>query len=145
MAIALQMKITEKVTKCLSEKFSKLWIGAELVLFVLVGAAVDIRYAAEAGFSAVLLILLALCLRVCGVFICLLGTQLNKRERIFCMMAYMPKATVQAAIGGVPLAMGLSSGRLILTVAVVSILVTAPIGAFAIDVSHKKLLSHKKA
>lgn len=144
MAIALQMKSTEKVTKRLSEKFTKLWIGAELMLFVLVGAAVDIRYAAEAGFSAVLLIVLALLLRVCGVFICLLGTQLKMKERIFCMMAYMPKATVQAAIGAVPLAMGLPCGRLILTVAVVSILLTAPIGAFAIDVSYKKLLSHEK-
>ncbi|WMI81389.1 cation:proton antiporter [Anaerotignum sp. MB30-C6] len=144
MAIALQMKTIEKVTKGLSEKFSKLWIGAELLLFVLVGAAVDIRYAAEAGFNAILLILLALCFRILGVFICLLGTQLNKGERLFCMIAYMPKATVQAAIGGVPLAMGLPCGSLILTVAVVSILVTAPLGAFAIDRSHKKLLSQER-
>ncbi|WP_352399588.1 cation:proton antiporter [Anaerotignum sp.] len=144
MAIVLQMNSVNRVTERLSEKLTKLWIGAELMLFVLVGAAVDIRYAAEAGFSAVLLILLALCFRVCGVFICLLGTHLNKRERFFCMIAYMPKATVQAAIGGVPLAMGLPCGRLILTVAVVSILVTAPLGAFVIDASYKKLLSQKE-
>ncbi|WP_313526793.1 cation:proton antiporter [Anaerotignum sp.] len=144
MAIVLQMNSVNRVTKRLSEKFTKLWIGAELMLFVLVGAAVDIRYAAEAGFSAVLLILLALCFRVCGVFICLLGTHLNKKERLFCMIAYTPKATVQAAIGGVPLAMGLPCGRLILTVAVVSILVTAPLGAFVIDTSYKKLLSQKE-
>jgi len=144
MAIVLQMNSVDRVTKRLSEKFTKLWIGAELMLFVLVGAAVDIRYAAEAGFSAVLLILLALCFRVCGVFICLLGTHLNKKERLFCMIAYTPKATVQAAIGGVPLAMGLPCGRLILTVAVVSILVTAPLGAFVIDTSYKKLLSQKE-
>ncbi|MDR2940831.1 MAG: cation:proton antiporter [Clostridiales bacterium] len=124
----------------LSRKFSKLWIGAELILFVLVGAAVDINYIGNAGMLAACLIFTALIFRVAGVFICLLNTKLNKKERIFCAISYLPKATVQAAIGGIPLAMGFESGGIILSVAVLAIIITAPIGAVGIDLSYKKLL-----
>lgn len=126
--------------KRLSAKFSKLWVAAEILLFVLVGATVDIKYAVAAGILAVILILGVLIFRMAGVFCCLLGSNLNTKERAFTMLAYTPKATVQAAIGGIPLAMGLACGELVLTVAVLSILVTAPLGAFAIDYSYKKLL-----
>lgn len=125
----------------LSAKYNKLWLGAEVFLFVLVGATVDLRYVASAGVSAVLLILGALLFRMTGVAISLLKTGLSKRERLFCMVAYTPKATVQAALGTVPLAMGLSCGEIVLTVAVISILLTAPFGAICVDNSYKKLLS----
>ena len=125
----------------LSEKFSRLWVGAEVLLFALVGATVNIEYAMTAGVVSVILILCVSVFRMTGVFICLLGTSLNKKERIFSGMAYLPKATVQAAIGGLPLAMGLACGEMVLTVAVVSILVTAPIGAKLIDASYQKLLT----
>lgn len=128
------------VAKRLSVKFNKLWVGAEIVLFVLVGATVDIRYAFSAGVSAVLLIFGVLVFRMLGVLICLLHTKFTARERLFCMIGYMPKATVQAAIGGVPLAAGLGCGNVILTVAVWAILITAPLGAFLIDLTYKKLL-----
>lgn len=124
----------------LSAKFSKLWVAAEILLFVLVGATVDIQYAVSAGFEAILLLLLVLLFRMTGVFFCLLKTGLTLRERLFCMIAYIPKATVQAAIGGIPLAMGLAFGPMVLTVAVLSILITAPLGAFGMDLSHQKLL-----
>ena len=124
----------------LSEKFGKIWVAAEILLFVLVGAAVDVRYAAAAGGKAVVLLLLVLLFRVAGVLICLLRTGLDRKERLFCMIAYLPKATVQAAIGGIPLAMGLPCGSLVLTVAVLSILITAPLGAFGVDLTYKKLL-----
>ena len=124
----------------LSSKFNKLWVMAEIMLFVLVGATVDLHYAASAGIAAVVLILGVLIFRMAGVWCCMLGTNLNKKERIFCMFAYMPKATVQAAIGGMPLAMGLSCGNIVLTVAVLSILITAPLGAFLIDATYRKLL-----
>ena len=124
----------------LSSKFNKLWVMAEIMLFVLVGATVDLHYAASAGIAAVVLILGVLIFRMAGVWCCMLGTNLNKKERIFCMFAYMPKATVQAAVGGMPLAMGLSCGNIVLTVAVLSILITAPLGAFLIDGTYKKLL-----
>ena len=117
----------------LSQKFGKLWIAAEVLLFVLVGAAVDLHYTLTAGPSALLLILLALVIRAVGVALSTAGTHLNLRERIFCIAAYLPKATVQAAIGSVPLAMGLPCGSLVLSVAVLAILVTAPMGAIAID------------
>lgn len=128
------------LAKRLSSKFSKLWVGAEIFLFVLVGATVDIKYALIAGIAAVIVILLALLVRTSGVFLCLVKTPLNMKERLFCAFAYMPKATVQAAIGGIPLALGLPCGNIVLTVAVLAILITAPLGAFAIDVSYPKLL-----
>ena len=128
------------LSKRLSIKYSKLWIAAEVMLFVLVGATVNIKYALSASIPAILLIITVLIFRMIGVFLCLVGTSLSYRERLFCMIAYCPKATVQAAIGSIPLSMGLSSGNIILTVAVLSILITAPLGAFAIDISYKKLL-----
>lgn len=140
MACVLKMKCTSFVASRLSEKFGKLWIAAEVLLFVLVGAAVDIRYTAEAGLAAVAMVLAALAFRTAGVLLCLLGTPLSRKERLFCVFAYLPKATVQAAIGSVPLAMGLPCGKIVLSVAVLGILITAPLGAFAIDGSYKKLL-----
>ena len=131
------------LAKRLSAKYSKLWIAAEVILFVLVGATVNIKYALGASIPAILLIMTVIAFRMAGVFLCLLGTSLSYRERLFCMIAYCPKATVQAAIGSIPLSMGLSAGNIILTVAVLSILITAPLGAFAIDFSYKKLLNRK--
>ena len=131
----------EIVAKRLSIKYGKLWVGAEVFLFVLVGATVNINYLTHVGFKALLLIILALIFRMFGVFICLLKTKLNKKEKLFAMIAYTPKATVQAAIGGIPLSLGLSCGDIILTVAVLAIVLTAPLGAFAIDLSYKKLLT----
>ena len=128
------------LSKRLSVKYSKLWITAEVMLFVLVGATVNIKYALSASIPAILLTITVLIFRMIGVFLCLVGTSLSYRERLFCMIAYCPKATVQAAIGSIPLSMGLPSGNIILTVAVLSILITAPLGAFAIDISYKKLL-----
>ena len=128
------------LSKRLSVKYSKLWIAAEVMLFVLVGATVNIKYALGASIPAILLIMTVVVFRMAGVFLCLLGTSLSYKERLFCMIAYCPKATVQAAIGSIPLSMGLPSGNIILTVAVLSILITAPLGAFAIDISYKKLL-----
>ena len=132
------------VAKGLSEKFAKLWVPGEILLFVLVGATVDIKYAVSAGFAPVLLILGALCFRVIGVFCCMLGTKLNIKERLFCMVAYLPKATVQAAIGGVPLAMGLGCGQIVLTVAVLGILITAPLGALGIDLTYRRWLKKEE-
>lgn len=130
-----------ELSRRLSMKFSKLWVAAEVLLFVLVGATVNIQYALKAGLMAVILIFCVIVFRMAGVFLCLIKTPLNKKERIFTAFAYMPKATVQAAIGGLPLAMGLSCGDIVLTVAVLSILVTAPLGALLIDRSYKVLLS----
>ena len=129
-----------EVSKRLSGKFSKLWVCAEVLLFVLVGATVNIQYALKAGVMAVMLIFCVLMFRMVGVFVCLLKTKLNQKERIFSAIAYMPKATVQAAIGGLPLAMGLACGDIVLTVAVLSILITAPLGAALVDATYKKLL-----
>lgn len=140
MGIALSRYRNETAVR-LSGKFNRLWVGAEVVLFVLVGASVDIGYALSAGADAVILIFGVLIFRIAGVFVCLPGTNLNMKERLFCMLAYTPKATVQAAIGSVPLAMGLSCGSIVLTVAVLAILITAPLGAFMIDLTYKKLLS----
>jgi NhaP-type Na+/H+ or K+/H+ antiporter len=134
------LKTNPSVATRLSTKFSKIWVAAEVMLFVLVGAAVDISYAMNAGLFAILLIIMALCLRLCGVFVCLLKSPLNLKERLFCAISYLPKATVQAAIGGLPLAAGIPSGNVILTVAVLAILITAPLGALLIDISHKRLL-----
>ncbi|MBQ1931370.1 MAG: cation:proton antiporter [Lachnospiraceae bacterium] len=124
----------------LSVKYNKLWLGAEVFLFVLVGVAVDVRYALSAGVGVILLVIAALAFRMAGVFLSLLKTELSPKEKLFCMMAYTPKATVQAAIGTIPLSMGLSCGSIVLTVSVVSILLTAPFGAICIDTSHNKLL-----
>ena len=140
MACVLKIKSPKKVTKRLSAKFGKLWIAAEAILFVLVGAAVDIRCAVQAGAAAVLMIALALVFRAVGVSICMLGTGLNRKERLFCVIAYLPKATVQAAIGSVPLSMGLPCGQLVLSVAVLAILITAPLGAIGIDRTAGRLL-----
>ena len=141
MACVIKIKSVAFVSKRLSEKFGKLWLAAEILLFVLVGAAVDIRYTLSAGIAAVLMILVALVFRSIGVAICLLGTSMNWKERIFCMIAYLPKATVQAAIGSVPLAMGLPCGQIVLSVAVLAILITAPLGALGIDLTYKRLLT----
>lgn len=140
MACVIKIKSVAFVSKRLSEKFGKLWLAAEILLFVLVGAAVDIRYTLSAGIAAVLMILVALVFRSIGVAICLLGTSMNWKERIFCMIAYLPKATVQAAIGSVPLAMGLPCGQIVLSIAVLAILITAPLGALGIDRTYKRLL-----
>lgn len=140
MACVIKIKSTAFVSKRLSEKFGKLWIAAEVVLFVLVGAAVDIRYTLSAGIEAVFMIFIALIFRTAGVLICTIKTKLNMKERIFCVIAYLPKATVQAAIGSVPLAAGLACGKIILSVAVLAIIITAPLGALGIDNTYKKLL-----
>lgn len=128
----------------LSVKYNKLWIAAELILFVLVGATVDLSYALLMGVSAIIVVIVALIVRMIGVFVCMLKTKLNMKERLFCMIAYTPKATVQAAIGGIPLAMGLACGQKVLTVAVLSILITAPLGAFLVDKMYKQLLDKNK-
>lgn len=140
MGIFLKRKRAETSAR-LSAKFNKLWVMAEIILFVLVGASVDITFISKAGIKTVILIFAVLVFRMTGVFICMLGTNLNGRERLFCMLAYTPKATVQAAIGGVPLAMGLACGNIVLTVAVIAIVITAPLGAFMIEHTYKKLLS----
>ena len=141
MAIVLQMKSIAQVIVRLKDKFGKLWIAAEVILFVLVGAVVDIRYTLEAGLVAIAMIFIALAFRSVGVWISLLGTNLNFKERMFCIIAYLPKATVQAAIGSVPLAAGLPCGNLVLSISVLSILLTAPLGAIGIDCTYRKLLT----
>ena len=138
--IGLQKK-REAVAKRLSVKYGKLWVAAEVFLFVLVGATVNIEYLGKVGAKALLVIIGALVFRMFGVFVCLLGTGLKRKERLFAMVAYTPKATVQAAIGGIPLALGFACGDTVLTVAVLAIVFTAPLGAFAIDLSYKKLLN----
>ena len=140
MSMVLAMRSVPEVTGRLQAKFGKLWLAAEVILFVLVGAAVDIRYTLKAGPGAVWMILIGLVFRCAGVWLCMIGTKLNQKERLYCMIAYLPKATVQAAIGSVPLAMGLSCGNIVLSVAVLSILITAPLGAVGMDLSYKKLL-----
>lgn len=135
------LKKREVVAKRLSAKYGKLWVAAEVFLFVLVGATVNIGYLGKVGVKALLVIVGALIVRMAGVFVCLLGTGLKRKERLFAMLAYTPKATVQAAIGGIPLAVGLSCGDTVLTVAVLAIVLTAPLGAFVIDLSYKKLLT----
>lgn len=140
MGIGIKQK-NGPLAKRLSAKYNKLWVGAEVLLFVLVGATVDITYVKQAGLGAVILIFAAMAIRMLGVFVSLIGTKLNMKEKFFTMMAYTPKATVQAAIGGVPLALGLGCGNIVLTVAVLAIIITAPLGAFAIDISYKRLLN----
>lgn len=134
------LKQYDVLARRLSGKFSKIWVAAELLLFVLVGATVDVRHATQAGLAALALVGMALVFRMAGVFLSVAGTRLNLKERLFCSLAYLPKATVQAAIGGIPLAAGVGAGNLILTVAVLAILVTAPLGAIAIDETYRNLL-----
>ncbi|BDF66064.1 potassium transporter [Oscillospiraceae bacterium] len=143
MACVLRQKSDPQVSRRLSEKFGKLWLAAEVILFVLVGAAVDVRYTLAAGPAALAMILLALAIRSVGVLLCLVGTALSARERLFCVIAYLPKATVQAAIGSVPLAAGLPCGKLILSVAVLAILITAPLGAMGMDLAAPRLLRRR--
>ncbi|WP_070000087.1 cation:proton antiporter [Cellulosilyticum sp. I15G10I2] len=135
------LKQYEVLARRLSGKFSKIWVGTEMLLFVLVGAAVDIRYIGSAGLMAVILIISALVLRMGGVFICVIKTKLSAKEKLFCAIAYLPKATVQAAIGAIPLLAGVKAGNTILAVAVLAIIITAPLGAVGIDLSFNKLLS----
>lgn len=137
--VALQHFKKDSVAS-ISNLYNKLWVGAEIFLFVLVGACVNINYVGKSFFIALAFIMLALIIRMVGVFVCMLGTKFNKKERLFTMMAYTPKATVQAAIGGIPLSLGFACGEIALTVAVIAIIITAPLGAFAIDKSYKKLL-----
>ena len=144
MACVLKMKCTSFVSKRLSEKFGKLWFAAEVILFVLVGAAVDIRYTLDAGLAAVAMIFAALIFRSFGVWLCTVKTSLTLKERAFCVIAYLPKATVQAAIGSVPFAAGLPCGKIVLSVAVMAIIITAPLGAFGMDFTYKKFL-HKES
>lgn len=144
MACVLRMKCTSFVSKRLSEKFGKLWLVAEVILFVLVGAAVDIRYTLDAGLAAVAMIFAALIFRSFGVWLCTVKTSLTLKERAFCVIAYLPKATVQAAIGSVPFAAGLPCGKIVLSVAVTAIIITAPLGAFGMDFTYKKFL-HKES
>lgn len=144
MACTLKFKCVPAVSARLSEKFGKLWLAAEVILFVLVGAAVDIRYTLKAGLPALLMILAALVFRAAGVLLCTVKTNLTWKERLFCVIAYLPKATVQAAIGSVPLAAGLACGQIVLSVAVLAIIITAPLGAIGIDCTYKRLLTEDK-
>lgn len=144
MALVIATRSVPEVTTRLQDKYGKLWIAAEVILFVLVGAAVDIRYTLDSGVGAVLMILIGLAFRSLGVYLCLIGTNLNFKERLYCIIAYLPKATVQAAIGSVPLSLGLPCGKIVLSVAVLSILITAPLGAIGMDLSYKRLLTEKK-
>ncbi|MBS6713636.1 MAG: cation:proton antiporter [Ruminococcus sp.] len=144
MACVLKMKCTAFVSKRLSEKFGKLWLAAEVILFVLVGAAVDIRYTLDAGLAAAAMIFVALIFRSFGVLLCTVKTGLSAKERAFCVIAYLPKATVQAAIGSVPFAAGLPCGKIVLSVAVMAIIITAPLGAFGMDLTYKKFLTREK-
>ena len=142
MACVIQLRCRKEVSDDLSAKYGRLWLAAEVILFVLVGAAVDIRYTLQAGAMAVLMIFIALIFRSVGVLVCLIGTKLNRKEKLYCIIAYLPKATVQAAIGSVPLSLGLPCGNIVLSVAVLSILITAPLGAILMDLTYKKLLNH---
>ena len=143
LGVGLQ-KNREVAAKRIAVKCGKMWVAAEVFLFVLVGATVNIGYLSYVGIKAVILICGALIFRMAGVFVCLLGTDMNGKEKLFTMMAYTPKATVQAAIGGIPLALGFACGDVVLTVAVLAIVLTAPLGAFAIDSSYKKFLAKTK-
>ena len=144
MSIIIKLKSITFVSHRLSEKFGKLWLATELILFVLVGGAVDINYTLHAGINAVLVILIALLFRSIGVYLSVMGTSLSLHERLFCIISYLPKATVQAAIGSVPLGLGLPSGQIILSVAIVAILITAPLGDLGIQASYQHLLQKEK-
>lgn len=144
MSLVLAMRSAPSVTSRLQEKYGKLWLAAEVILFVLVGAAVDVRYTLQAGAGAVLMIAVGLLLRSAGVWLCMIGTALKGKERLYCVIAYLPKATVQAAIGSIPLALGLPCGNIVLSVAVLSILITAPLGAIGMDLTYQKLLKREE-
>lgn len=139
------LKNYDVLAKRISGKYSKIWVAAELMLFVLVGAAVDISYIKSAGIMALCLIVLSLLFRTSGVLLCLLNTPLNRKERLFASIAYLPKATVQAAIGGIPLALGIPAGNTILAVAVMAIMITAPMGAIGVDMTYERLLTRDNA
>lgn len=141
--IGLQKK-REVVANRLSAKYGKLWVAAEVFLFVLVGATVNIGYVGKVGIKALIVIAGALVFRMLGVLVCLLGTEIKGKERLFTMLAYTPKATVQAAIGGIPLSLGFACGESVLAVSVLAIVLTAPLGAFAIDLTYKKFLKKEK-
>lgn len=145
MACVIQKRCRKEVGTDISAKYGKLWLAAEVMLFVLVGAAVDIRYTLQAGLTAVAMIFIALLFRSVGVMLCLIGTELNMKEKLFCVISYLPKATVQAAIGSVPLAMGLPCGKMVLSVAVLSIIITAPLGALGMDITYRKFLKKENA
>ena len=140
MSLVIKIKSSKEISDRIAEKTGKLWIVSEVFLFVLLGAAVDIRYTMEAGLLAILLIFITLVIRAIGVISCMIGTNLSFKERLFCVISYLPKATVQAAIGSIPLAMGIGSGNIILSVAVLGILITAPLGAIGMDIGSDKLL-----
>lgn len=141
MACIINVKVPKVVSLRLSEKYSKLWIGAEVILFVLVGASVNIKYVVNTGLISIVLIILTLVLRSVGVLVCLIKTDLTVKEKLFCVIAYLPKATVQAAIGSVPLMMNLPCGEVVLSIAVVAIIITAPLGAILMDKTYKAFLS----
>ena len=145
MSMFIAMKANSSVVNRLKAKFGKLWLAAEIILFVLVGAEVNISYTLKSGFNIIAMIFIALFIRSIGVIICMAGTHLNFKERLFCVFAYLPKATVQAAIGSIPLSMGLSCGDIVLSAAVTGILLTAPLGAFLIDNFRHKLLNSNSA
>ena len=140
--MALRRK-DEKTAAELSWQYDRMWTAAEVFLFVIVGASVSLEHALKAGMVSVILVLLVLLFRMLGVYVCLIGSRLEWKERLFCMIAYTPKATVQAAIGGLPLAMGLACGETVLTVSVISILLSAPLGAFGIDLTYRRFLKKK--
>lgn len=140
MGIAINMKMPE-VSKRLSQKFTKLWVAAEIFLFVLVGSTVNISYVSEAGLGMVAMLFIGLIFREAGTYISIVGTGLNTKEKIFCLISQVPKATVQAAIGGIPLAMGLGCGNIVLTMAVISIVITAPLGAIGMDATCHKYIT----
>jgi NhaP-type Na+/H+ or K+/H+ antiporter len=140
MSMVIAMKANSGVVNRLKAKFGKLWLAAEIILFVLVGAEVNIAYTLKSGFNIVIMIFIALTIRSIGVVLCMAGTRLNFKERLFCVFAYLPKATVQAAIGSIPLSMGLACGDIVLSAAVTGILLTAPLGAFLIDNFKNRLL-----
>lgn len=140
MSLVIKIKSSKEISDRIAEKTGKLWIVSEVFLFVLLGAAVDIRYTMEAGLPAIVLIFVTLIIRAIGVISCMIGTNLSFKERLFCVISYLPKATVQAAIGSIPLAMGIGSGNIILSVAVLGILITAPLGAIGMDIGSNKLL-----
>ena len=144
MACVMKIKSVKSVSERLSQKFGKLWIAAEILLFVLVGAAVDVRYTLTAGLPAVAMIFIALAFRAVGVAVCMIGTELTLKEKLFCVIAYLPKATVQAAIGSVPLSLGLPCGKIVLSIAVLAILITAPLGAIGIDMTSQKVLKREE-
>ncbi|HZK09685.1 MAG TPA: cation:proton antiporter [Clostridia bacterium] len=141
--MAIGFIIFEKAPKLgerMASKFNKVWVFAEILLFVLIGAQVNVALALDAGLKGLVLLAIGLAARSVGVLLSLMGTELNRKEKLFCVLAYLPKATVQAAIGAIPLSLGVESGDLILSLAVLSILITAPLGAVAIKIGGDKLL-----